>query len=158
MAVNIQIKRGQSQNLPSYAPSGMPLWCEDTHELYFGTGNNIVKIGAKSEDGSENINNPIVFPKLINGRYTLSPDTINRVAVNQKCEFVLPEINDEDNHFHQIVVQIIIIDIVTINLGTEIFFNKERPDLSNLGYYNLIYEHNGSSWVIGCIEIGGCLT
>ena len=36
MEVNIQFKRGTKINLPDSAPNGMPLWCEDTKELYIG--------------------------------------------------------------------------------------------------------------------------
>ena len=41
MPTNIRIRRGNKANLPSSAPSGMPLWCEDTQELYVGTGNGV---------------------------------------------------------------------------------------------------------------------
>ena len=37
MPTNIRIRRGKKANLPKSAPSGMPLWCEDTKELYIGT-------------------------------------------------------------------------------------------------------------------------
>ena len=36
MPTNIRIRRGKKANLPKSAPSGMPLWCEDTKELYIG--------------------------------------------------------------------------------------------------------------------------
>ena len=39
MGTHIRIKRGKKNDLPKSAPSGMPLWCEDTKELYIGTGN-----------------------------------------------------------------------------------------------------------------------
>ena len=46
MEVNIQFKRGTKINLPASAPNGMPLWCEDTKELYIGTGNSIAKVNG----------------------------------------------------------------------------------------------------------------
>lgn len=43
MATNIRIRRGNKADLPKSAPSGMLLWCEDTKELYMGTGDSVVK-------------------------------------------------------------------------------------------------------------------
>lgn len=41
MGTHIRLRRGNKANLPQVAPSGMPLWCEDTKELYIGTGDGI---------------------------------------------------------------------------------------------------------------------
>lgn len=41
MGTHIRLSRGNKANLPKSAPSGMPLWCEDTKELYIGTGDGI---------------------------------------------------------------------------------------------------------------------
>ncbi len=40
----IRFRRGNKDNLPDSAPSGMPLWCEDTKELYIGTDDSIAPI------------------------------------------------------------------------------------------------------------------
>ena len=50
MPTNIRIRRGKKANLPSSAPSGMPLWCEDTQELYIGTGNGVKIIHTYNAD------------------------------------------------------------------------------------------------------------
>ena len=50
MPTNIRIRRGKKANLPSSAPSGMPLWCEDTKELYIGTGSGIQIIHTYDAD------------------------------------------------------------------------------------------------------------
>ena len=50
MPTNIRIRRGNKANLPNSAPSGMPLWCEDTKELYIGTGNGIQIIHTYDAD------------------------------------------------------------------------------------------------------------
>ena len=54
-ATNIKFKRGNKADLPKSAPSGTPLWCEDSHELYMGTGNGVTK-ASKSDvvDDTEN--------------------------------------------------------------------------------------------------------
>ena len=43
---NIKFKRGNKENLPSSAPSGMPLWCEDSKELFIGTGDSLINIAS----------------------------------------------------------------------------------------------------------------
>ncbi len=50
MGTNIRIRRGAKKDLPSSAPSGMPLWCEDTQELYIGTGKGLKKIETPNAD------------------------------------------------------------------------------------------------------------
>ena len=48
MGTNIRLRRGAKVDLPLSAPSGTPLWCEDTEELYIGTGDGISKIGVEN--------------------------------------------------------------------------------------------------------------
>lgn len=45
----IRFRRGNKANMPASAPSGMPLWCEDTKELYLGTGDNVELIGKNTD-------------------------------------------------------------------------------------------------------------
>ena len=48
-ASSIKFKRGNKADLPKSAPSGTPLWCEDTHELYLGTNDGVKKVGGVSQ-------------------------------------------------------------------------------------------------------------
>lgn len=50
MGTHIRIRRGNKNNLPNSAPSGMPLWCEDTQELYIGTGTGVKLIHTFDAD------------------------------------------------------------------------------------------------------------
>jgi len=50
MGTHIRLRRGNKANLPKSAPSGMPLWSEDTKELYIGTGNGIQIIHTYNAD------------------------------------------------------------------------------------------------------------
>lgn len=43
MTTSIRVRRGNRANLPASAPSGMLLWCEDTKELFIGTGDSVIK-------------------------------------------------------------------------------------------------------------------
>ncbi len=47
-STSIKFKRGNKADLPQSAPSGTPLWCEDSHELYMGTGDGVTK-ASKSD-------------------------------------------------------------------------------------------------------------
>jgi len=48
----IRFRRGNKANLPELAPSGMPLWCEDTKELYLGTGDDVHLIGSSNTNSA----------------------------------------------------------------------------------------------------------
>ena len=52
MTTQIRFRRGFKNDLPPSAPSGMPLWCEDTKELYLGTGTGIVQVTGQSVTSS----------------------------------------------------------------------------------------------------------
>lgn len=61
-ATNIRLRRGKKSELPSNAPSGTPLWCEDTKELYVGTDNGVAKVGVNdlsSSTDNTNVLNPV---------------------------------------------------------------------------------------------------
>lgn len=55
MTTNIRVRRGNKANLPQSAPSGMLLWCEDTKELYVGTGDSVVNPVTTNVDFVKNI-------------------------------------------------------------------------------------------------------
>lgn len=55
MATNIRVRRGNKADLPTSAPSGMLLWCEDTKELYMGTGDSVVNPSTVNTDFIKNI-------------------------------------------------------------------------------------------------------
>ena len=59
MGTNIRLRRGAKVDLPSCAPSGTPLWCEDTQELFIGTGDGIAKIGVENLLNSIDTTNPL---------------------------------------------------------------------------------------------------
>lgn len=87
------------------------------------------------------------------GTINLSDNSVNRITPSGTVTFSLPTITDHTK-FHQILIQIVLNDTYTINLGTTYYFNKAVPDFSTTGYYNLIYEHDGTRWVCGSIVKG----
>lgn len=165
MGIDIKFRRGEKRRLPNSAPSGMPLWCEDTCELYIGTGSNVEKIGSQAEIAiqakQDVLGNDIVSTyetktKVVNilpsnGIIELSDNSINKIErAMGRITFVLPEITD--NNFHQILVQINAM-LATIDLGTTYFFNQEAPSIT-IGTYDIIYEFDGANWVVGAIKKG----
>lgn len=79
---NLQFKRGLKSNLPASAPSGMPLWCTDTKELYIGTETGVEKVGNDaSESGNANIDINIVT--------NVSSDSTDDEIPSAKCVYDL---------------------------------------------------------------------
>lgn len=77
---NLQFKRGLKSNLPISAPSGMPLWCEDTKELYIGTETGIEKVGS-NDSQNENTDLNIVT--------SVSSDSTDDEIPSAKCVYDL---------------------------------------------------------------------
>ncbi len=169
MSGNLQFRRGLKSALPTSALSGMPLWCTDTKELFIGTGSGVEKIG-KSEDADNSISNgqddqgnviSTTYEKILKpittlnsyGDINLADNSINRISIIGSVTFVLPEITD-NAVFHQILIQLYMKSAMVINLGTTKFFNEKIPDLSTAGYYNIIYEHDGTNWICGVLTKG----
>ena len=169
MKGNLQFKRGLKTKLPTSAPSGMPLWCEDTKELYIGTGTSVARVGnsenttGSGSSGQDDQGNIIstTYEKILKpittlknyGTINLADNSINRISVTSSTTFVLPEVTD-NTVFHQILVQLYMSSARTINLGTDKFFNDNIPSLAITGYYNIVYEHDGTDWICGVLTKG----
>lgn len=146
MSSKIQFKRGNKIDLPSFAPSGMPLWCEDTKELYIGTENGVANVNSP--------NTPIknLVPSTTN--VSLECDTAYYLnLLTNNLNFILP-IPENTNIFHEILVQLKMSTALTINLGTTYFLNDDIPDMSEPGDYDLIYEFHPyyNQWFCGVIK------
>lgn len=100
-----------------------------------------------------NLQNTPVTVLTSSGTINLSDNSVNRITPSGTVTFTLPTVSD-NTKFHQILVQVILNDTYTINVGTTYFFNKATPDWSDTGYYNLIYEHDGTRWFCGSIVKG----
>ena len=182
MANKIQFMRGLKNNLPSSADVGMPLWCTDTKELYIGTGTGVSKVGGSESSSSEpsqsqtvvvNSEVPVVTDPISvfqddpdyqtyydNYRYgnelMLKDNTAYNFHIDDYISFQLPEI-DDGNVFHQILIQLYVrYSDCSINFGTSYFFNSKAPEISETGYYNIIYEYDSKigQWVCGVIKKG----
>lgn len=92
------------------------------------------------------------------GTIALTDNSINTITPSGNITFTLPTVTD-NTVFHQILVQINMSTVYTIDLGlgaTPHYFNNTAPDLSNVGVYNLYYEYDKANqyWVCGEIAKG----
>ena len=101
-------------------------------------------------DDLADITNPTITTLSSSGIVYLSDNSINTIVPTGAITFVLPAIS-ETNLFHQILIQVTLTTVYSINVGTEHFFNGKSPDLSTTGKYNLVFEYdkNNSVWVCG---------
>ena len=92
------------------------------------------------------------------GTINLEDNSINCITPEDNIAFVLPTITDNEE-FHQILVQVTLLSIYSIDVGTTYFFNSTEPDLSNVGIYDIIFEYDkeNNCWVCGVLEKGAVL-
>lgn len=98
------------------------------------------------------LKNQSVTTLASSGTVSLSDNSVNRISPTGTVTFSLPNITTH-TVFHQILVQVNLTSAQTINLGTSTYFSKKAPTFET-GKYNIVYEHNGSEWVVGAIAIG----
>lgn len=91
------------------------------------------------------------------GTVSLTSNTVNTITPTGAVTFSLPSITGDDaGKFHQILVQVNLSTVYTIDLGTTYFFDLIEPSLSVEGLYDVIYEYDNASnnWVCGAIFKG----
>lgn len=93
-----------------------------------------------------------ITPLATLGTINLSDNSINRISPTGEVTFTLPSVTD-NTKFHQILVQMYLASEQTINLGTTNYFYKIEPTFST-GSYDIIYEYDGSNWVVGAMSKG----
>lgn len=96
------------------------------------------------------------------GEVELTDNSVNTITPAGEVEFVLPTITGaEAGKFHQILVQLSLSDTSYITadddkLGTNYFFNGEKPRFNYTGNYDIIYSYDNanSMWCVGAIFKG----
>ena len=91
--------------------------------------------------------------KLSGTSFTLTDNRIHQVTATGNCTFTLPTITDT-NKFHQILVLFNMASVYTINLGTTHYFYNNTPSMNYAGNYTLIFEYDGTNWVVGAMFKG----
>ena len=114
------------------------------------TVNNITLLGSGNVDTSTQAINTLSGTAI-----TLTDNSINTLTPTGNTTFTLPTVTDT-TIFHQILVQLDLSTLYTIDLGTTTYFNETAPDLSATGNYNILYEYDNalSEWVVGAISKG----
>ena len=105
------------------------------------SGNNIVNTYLKK--------NMPVTTLATSGTISLADNSVNRIAPTGTVTFSLPSVSD-NTVFHQILVQMTLSTSRTINLGTTKYFTGSQPSFA-AGTYDILYEYNGSNWVVGAV-------
>jgi hypothetical protein len=87
------------------------------------------------------------------GTIALSDNNVYKISATGTVTFTLPTITDATK-FHQILVQLYMASVQTINLSTTYYFNGTAPDMTEAGYYTIIYEYDNihSVWVVGALK------
>ena len=101
------------------------------------------------------LNAPNINVLSTSGTIALTDNSLNSITPSGNITFTLPAITD-NTVFHQILVQINLSTVYTIDIGTTYFFDKTAPDMSNADVYNLIYEYDKANqyWVAGVLSKG----
>lgn len=82
--------------------------------------------------------------------YNLRSNALYRVTANADIAFYLPTAAQSCD---QILVQATIESDISVDWGTEYFFNEETPYIE-AGSYNFIFEYDGGKWYAGAIKKG----
>lgn len=84
------------------------------------------------------------------GTVSLLSNKIYKLTAAENITFSLPTIETTDTKYHVIEVIMNVTADVSITWGTSIFFNDSIPDIG-IGTYDLIFEYNGTNWVVGVL-------
>lgn len=114
-------------------------------------------VGAINETvGSINSlqNQPITVLET-SGTIALADNSINSITPTGNVTFTLPTITD-NTVFHQILVQMNLSTVYTIDVGATNYFNYSILAFDEVGQYNIIYEYDSIAehWVVGAIGKG----
>ena len=85
------------------------------------------------------------------GTISLADNSVNRITPTGDVTFTLPTVSG--GAFHQILVQMTLTATYNIDLGASTYFSKEAPSFE-VGSYDIVYEHDGTDWIVGSISIG----
>lgn len=84
------------------------------------------------------------------GTINLTTNSLNYIEPTGAVNFVLPDIST-DTKLNQILVQVKLSTVYSINVGTTHYFNGKSPQMSSTGMYDLIFEYDEAQdvWVVG---------
>lgn len=135
----------------------MMTYCEDVAAEDKDYTDNAIEYFNSAVAAYENIN---ILDATSGQVPTFSKDTIYSITPTGAVEFSLPTITGSDaGKFYQILVFLTLNDTSYVTadegkLGTENYFYGVKPTFNTTGKYNIIYEYDGSDWVVGVMKKG----
>lgn len=159
-AVNCSVYRGStlvlaevtttSENVVTIEINSDTTIAAETYTVMVSAGGNVAGSGSQEDTSSTYI----VLPNT-SGTVALDDNSIYGIAPTGNITFTLPTVTDMTK-FHQIMIQVKLASVQTINLGTTYYFNRVKPDLSSAGLYNIMYEYDNMDgrWVVGSVSKG----
>ena len=98
------------------------------------------------------INQPI-NTLATSGIVALGDNSVNYISPSDAVTFTLPTVVGTTT-FHQILIQVNMSTVYTIDLGTSNYFGGSTPSMSSIGYYDIIYEYDAAigDWVVGVLS------
>ena len=85
------------------------------------------------------------------GDVALTVNTVNKITPTGAINFQLPTITD-NTKYYQIYVMLDLTTYYNVDLGVDWSFDNTLPTITQAGKYNLIYEWDGSNWVVGILK------
>lgn len=116
----------------------------------FAVADPVNQTDAVNKQTAELITNPNIILLDGIGNVNLTTNTINKITPTGAVNFILPDVSNS-NTINQILVQVYMDNVYSIDVGTTSYFNNKSPNLSTVGSYNLIFEYDilTSTWVCG---------
>lgn len=98
------------------------------------------------------LSRPLVNIGLAHGSVSLTNNAEHKIIANGNVTFSLP--TGSSTTFGEILVELYMASVYTINLGATVYFNGIAPDMSSAGYYTIIYEYDSirDEWVVGALK------
>ena len=96
----------------------------------------------------------IYFTQLSSsGTINLATNSLNAITPTDAVTFVLPNVASS-TELNQILVQVNLTTVYSIDVGTTYYFNGVAPQMSSVGTYDLIYEYDETTndWVCGMLR------
>lgn len=90
------------------------------------------------------------------GTLYLTNNSFNILQPNGSVTLSLPSVSSSVQTISQMLVQVRMTTVYSINVGTTYYFNRKAPNMSTAGWYDIMYEYdkNNSIWVCGVIKKG----
>lgn len=109
-------------------------------------------VSGKWENVTQGGQSQAITTLATSGTITLADNSINRISPTAAVTFTLPTITD-NTVFHQILIQVYLSTVYSMDLGTTYFMGGVAPNMSNAGYYNIIYEYDSTKqdWCAGVV-------